>query len=108
MCLLYIIFFVTWYFCVNVKIEKCEHLMASTNKMFCICTCSKVLGFLKFVFSNQKLYCSTTADDVARYFVAHAVIIKLCYRGSVLSTLSECVKNVLTQPNVKKSFLKDT
>ena len=52
------------------------------------------------------MYCSTTVGDVARYFVAHAVIIKLCYQGSVLSILSECVKNVLTQPNVKKSFLK--
>lgn len=55
----------------------------------------------------QTLHCSTTADGVVRYFVAHAVIIKLCYQGSVLSTLSECVKNVHIQPNVKKSFLKD-
>ena len=54
-----------------------------------------------------KRCCSTTVDDVARYFAAHAVIIKLCYQGSVLSTLSECAKNVLTQPNVKKSFLED-
>ena len=68
---------------------------------------SKLVEFLKFIYSNLKLYCSTTADDVARYFVAHAVIIKLCYQGSVLLTLSECVKNVLTQPNAKKSFLKD-
>lgn len=67
-------------------------------------SCSHCLLFL--IFSN--LCCSITAEDVERYFVAIAVITKLCYQDSALLILSEFVRNVHTQPNVKKNSLEDT
>ena len=50
---------------------------------------------------------SITAEDVERYFVDLAVHTKLCYPDSALLILSEFVKNVHTQLNVKKNSLKD-